>query len=91
MSDRARGPARRQGVVNGVAQHPTSVSEPFVGAEVVAEFLSLSPRTIRGWASRGRIPCFKRNGTVRYRLSEVSDWFENGDRRPREGEVRWAS
>jgi hypothetical protein len=48
----------------------------FVTREFAAEFLSLSPATLAGWACAGIGPTFTklsagRSGAVRYRLSEL--------------------
>lgn len=45
--------------------------------EEVAEFLRLSPSTIRIWCSKGKIP-YRKVGkrSVRFLISDILDWME---------------
>ena len=73
-------PARSR---SGARRQAPQGLEPYVDAHVVAEFLSVAYSTVQGWASRGKIPCHKRNGSVRFRLSEVDAWLREGERKLR--------
>jgi hypothetical protein len=59
--------------------------EPFVGAEVVAEFLSITRRQALEMARKGELPAHPlrcgRRRTWRFRLSEVSDDIVSGVRK----------
>jgi len=56
--------------------------EPFVSAEVVAEFLSITRRQVLELARKGELPahplCSGRRRTWRFRLSEVSEDLASG-------------
>ena len=42
----------------------------------VAEYLSMSERTIYEWAQSGRLPGFKLGSSWRFKRSEIEDWLE---------------
>jgi excisionase family DNA binding protein len=67
----------------------TDVFEPFVASEIVAEYLSFTPATVKAMARRGEIPAhpFGRGvrKTWRFRMSEIHAFFStpkpvSGDR-----------
>lgn len=60
--------------------------EPFVRADKVAEYLSVSPDTVMEWRKTLGLPSHrfgagKRGGTVLFKLSEVALWANNPRRR----------
>lgn len=65
-----------------LVQHP-SASEPFVRAEDVAEFLGISAATVYRWSEQRRIPSYRLNGAVRFRLSEILEWAVESRREAR--------
>ena len=68
------------------------MTERLLTARELAELLGLSAGTILDWHEAGRIPSFRlgarKGGPVRFRLSEIEAWLEEGrcgptvDRRP---------
>jgi PTS system nitrogen regulatory IIA component len=53
------------------------VTERLLTARELAELLGFQAGTIVDWAERGRVPCFKVGGRLRFRLSEVERWLES--------------
>jgi excisionase family DNA binding protein len=63
--------------------------EPLLTARQVAELLGFSAATVVDWAEADKIPSFKVGGRLRFRLSEVEAWLEEGRRgRERHGPRR---
>ena len=53
--------------------------------EVAAEFLDMSPGTLRWWRSIGRGPQFvKCGGAVRYRPEDLKSWLDSNTIKPEE-------
>lgn len=51
--------------------------ESLVKASDVARLLGVSPKTVLRWASEGKRPHYRPGDTtVRFKLSEVSDWVD---------------
>jgi excisionase family DNA binding protein len=48
----------------------------FLDVEAVADYLSLSPYTIRTWVKTGRIPFVKLGRSVRFDLRELDIWLK---------------
>ncbi len=48
----------------------------FVTVKEVAECLAVSSKTVYQWAELRKIPCYKVNGCLRFRLEEVLDHLE---------------
>lgn len=42
--------------------------------EEVADFLRISPGTVRNWTASGVIPCYRFRRVVRFDLDEVDSW-----------------
>ena len=55
---------------------------PALTPEDAAEFLAVSPATLKAWRSRGGGPVYSRmkSGQIRYRLPDL-EAFRDGDRR----------
>lgn len=57
-----------------------------VEASVVAEYLSVSPKTILSWAETGKLPHYKlgngQKSPVRFDLSEVLNWLKGCKKDP---------
>lgn len=54
---------------------PFDGREPFVDMGTVAEFLSVSERTVQRWMSDSQcFPLYRLGRLVRFRLSEVERW-----------------
>ena len=52
--------------------------EGFITKEVVAERLSVTPETVRRWASAGKLPSHHFGRRLRFKWSEVSAALANG-------------
>ena len=52
------------------------MTERYLTAAQVAEWLGFAAGTIVDWAERGLIPSFKMGGRLRFRESEVEAWIE---------------
>ncbi|MDR0473842.1 MAG: helix-turn-helix domain-containing protein [Treponema sp.] len=50
--------------------------ETYLTVKDVADLLQLSVQTIRRYTMNKEIPFYKINRTVRYKKSEIEDWFE---------------
>ncbi len=62
-------------------------TEKFVTVRTVAECLSVSSKTIYQWAELRKIPHYKINGCVRFRLEEVLEHIETCRIEPHSGRV----
>ena len=47
----------------------------FTVAEL-SEYLHIKPATLYAWAARGKIPCVKIHGLIRFRRDEIEQWLE---------------
>ena len=45
--------------------------------EDVANYLSISPRTVYDYAQKGKIPAIKIGGQWRFREDDISQWLDN--------------
>lgn len=45
-------------------------------AQQVANYLQMTRKTIQNWASEGKIPHKKINGTIRYIKSDIEKWLK---------------
>ena len=55
--------------------------QEFLDTREAASFLNVSPRTLPGWRSNGGGPRFVKLGrVVRYRLADLLDFAEQGER-----------
>lgn len=43
----------------------------------LAEYLSISPTTLRIWVSAKKIPYIKVNGAVRFSVNKIDQWLES--------------
>jgi excisionase family DNA binding protein len=44
----------------------------------VAQCLNISPKTVRNWVYKGKIPYLKVNGVVRFEISVIEKWITEG-------------
>ncbi len=51
-------------------------AEPLWTTEGVAQFLSISERTVRAWQQGHRLPYLKIGGTIRFVPEEIRRWAE---------------
>ena len=49
-----------------------------LNADQAAEFCQVEPATIRNWASRGKIPYHKANGSMFFVVNELLEWSSKG-------------
>lgn len=54
----------------------------------VADLLQISPSTVYSWAYSGRIPCYKLNGSIRFKEREIDDWIERNKREQLQTEAK---
>jgi len=57
--------------------------EPLLDINAVSKLLNIKPCTLYAWAARGRIPCLRIHGLVRFRKSEIDQRVENFRERPK--------
>lgn len=58
----------------------------FFTVRELAEFLSVKVKTLYAWAESGKIPAFKLNGALRFKVSEIMDFIESGKVDPKDPE-----
>jgi len=52
--------------------------EKYLTVEELADYLRLTVATIRRWVSNRKIPFHKIMGVIRFRLSEIEKWVDEG-------------
>ena len=52
--------------------------ETYLTIEELAEYLKLAEQTVRRWVMNGQIPFHKIKSVIRFRLSEIEKWVDNG-------------
>jgi len=57
--------------------------EPLLDIHAVSQLLNIKPCTLYAWAARGRIPCRKIHGLVRFRREEIHEWLESFRAQPK--------
>lgn len=53
------------------------LTEKWVNLEDIAEHLSLSTDTVRGWIKNGTIPVYRIGRMYKFRISEVDAWVRS--------------
>ena len=52
--------------------------ETYLTIEELADYLKLAEQTVRRWVMNGQIPFHKIKSVIRFRLSEIEKWVDNG-------------
>ena len=52
--------------------------EQYLNIEGLASYLKISEATIRSWVLKREVPFHKINGVIRFRLSEIEKWIDEG-------------
>jgi len=52
--------------------------ETYLSIEGLAKYLDVSEKTIRKWVLKRQIPFHKIMGVIRFRISEVEKWIDDG-------------
>ena len=52
--------------------------ERWVNLEEVANYLSVSKDTIRGWIKQGKIPFYRAGKMYKFKISEIDEYVRNG-------------
>ena len=67
-------------VAPGSNGEPVIEQVAFLRSEQLAELIGFDDRTIRGWATAGKIPCFKppTSNVYLFDLNEVLRWIKTG-------------
>jgi excisionase family DNA binding protein len=52
--------------------------ETYFNTAELGEYLHIAEQTIRRWVMNNEIPCRRIHGVVRFRLSEIEKWVNNG-------------
>lgn len=61
----------------------TANGEPFIDTDALAQYLSVSPRTVRAWVLQKRVPFHSLSRKcLRFRLSEVLSHLEKRKVKP---------
>lgn len=58
----------------------------FLSTQELAEFLSIKVKTIYTWTDAGKIPAYKINGILRFKVSEIREFIKKGRVRPADPE-----
>lgn len=58
--------------------------ERLVPIKAVAEYLTVSPKTVYHWVHIGFIPHYRLPKAVRFKLSEVENWIKRRKKKGRE-------
>jgi excisionase family DNA binding protein len=53
------------------------IAESFLNTTQVAQLFGATETAVRLWVFRKRIPCFKINGRIRFKYSELLEWAES--------------
>ena len=56
-----------------------NVSSPWMTIREVAEYLSVSPGTVKNWVSQRYIPFAKRGGVTRFHKDRIDRWLSVGE------------
>ncbi|MBU1917096.1 helix-turn-helix domain-containing protein [bacterium] len=57
--------------------------EQLLTVNQIAEYLQVSPRTVREWVSIGFVPHYKISRNVRFRMSELELWVKKKQKKGR--------
>lgn len=49
----------------------------YLSIEELAQYISVSPNTIRSWVWQRKIPCFKAGRLVRFDKVEIDNWLKD--------------
>jgi len=70
---------KRDGFPQPIPKPEPRRQSPWMSQQEVAEYLGVTPRTIREWQSTSGFPCHKVDGgtsaTIRYHIEEVNVWM----------------
>ena len=58
--------------------------EKLVPVNDIAEYLTVSPKTVYHWVHIGYIPHYRLPKAVRFKLSEIESWIDRRKRKGRE-------
>ena len=69
--------------MNSETQTTVRIQANLLNEVQAADYLAVSPRTLRNWRTRGGGPKYVRISArcIRYRMSDLSEWTENRTRR----------
>jgi excisionase family DNA binding protein len=56
-----------------------------VGLDAAASMIGVRPRTLRKWASEGRLPSIRAGGRLLFRMSALEDFLNQHERPARNG------
>ena len=56
--------------------------ETYLSIEGLAKYLGISEKTVRKWVLNRDVPYRKIHKVIRFRLSEIERWIENGGKLP---------
>lgn len=51
------------------------MDEPYVSIEEIAKHFAVTPPCVRGWIRKDQVPYLKVGGAIRFRKSEVEEYF----------------
>ena len=52
-------------------------NDKWVNLNDIADYLSVSPDTIRSWIKQKKIPCYKLGKMYKFKLSEIDEWVRS--------------
>ena len=55
---------------------PCETAGSYLTVKDLSEYLHIKPATLYAWAARGKIPCVKIHGLLRFRRDEIEQWLE---------------
>jgi len=57
------------------------MNKRFIGANDLAQYLGLSPKTVRAWVWQRKVPYHKLGGSIRFDLREIEPWLAKRKRK----------
>lgn len=64
----------------------THQKKEFFAIKELAQYLNIKVKTLYAWAESGKIPAFKLNGALRFKVSEIMEFIESGKVDPKDPE-----
>lgn len=67
-------------IERALAQAGVSPRPALMTAPEAADYLALSPHTVRIWAQQGKLPCVKLGASLRFRREDLDAYVESNRR-----------
>ncbi len=57
-------------------------SKRFIGINELAQYLGISPKTLREWVNMRKIPFYKYCRLIKFDLNKIEDWLNQSEIEP---------